>query len=554
MSRLRIQWKDFTKDFLDAVYDVEELKRLYNKQELTSRSKVAFRCFDCGEPCVHDILHYWNAQSGWKRQPRCEQCRKKTAKVRLLETINENKVYDADLVSMIPEDCPEKPLFAQKKIGCETVLHIPCASCKTPLEIKWRYVTRDKKFLCKQCQGLEYSRMMRRKFLDKYPAIKSVIVDMDKFLSGDDERNGMETMIQCRCQKCGNAFVRSWLSLKNCADNNRSVFCDNCLHHTSSLENEMCAFIDSLNVTYERRKHLFVGDKSSWFEVDVFIPEKNVAIEMNGSYWHATLGRNQIATKAKDYHMNKFILCKEMGIRLISVFDYDWFTKQDKVKRTIRDALVERKRIYARQCTIRQATNKECAVFFAGNHFDGHASNASFFVVLEHDGSIVAAMSFGHPRGVSIDDKSETNETNETKEKGKSIEMYRYATKEGITVVGGVSRCLSFALKQITHNGGEYASIVTYSDNNLFTGDVYERLGFEQQRMTEEYFWSDLGETFFPRYATQKSKLCNLFEDVTADDVKTKTENDIMIEHGFVKVYTAGNTRWLKSLKNVKEK
>ena len=315
--------------------------------------------------------------------------------------------------------------------------------------------------------------MMRRKFLDKYPAIKSVIVDMDKFLSGDDERNGMETMIQCRCQKCGNAFVRSWLSLKNCADNNRSVFCDTCLHHTSSLENEMCAFIDSLNVTYERRKHLFVGDKSSWFEVDVFIPEKNVAIEMNGSYWHATLGRNQITTKAKDYHMNKFILCKEMGIRLISVFDYDWFTKRDKVKRTIRDALVERKRIYARQCTIRQATNKECAVFFAGNHFDGHASNASFFVVLEHDGSIVAAMSFGHPRGVSIDDKSETNET---KEKGKSIEMYRYATKEGITVVGGVSRCLSFALKQITHNGGEYASIVTYSDNNLFTGDVYERL------------------------------------------------------------------------------
>ena len=32
MSRLRIQWKDFTKDFLDAVYDVEELKRLYDKQ------------------------------------------------------------------------------------------------------------------------------------------------------------------------------------------------------------------------------------------------------------------------------------------------------------------------------------------------------------------------------------------------------------------------------------------------------------------------------------------------------------------------------------------
>lgn len=64
MSRLRIQWKDFTKDFLDAVYDVEELKRLYDKQELTSRSKVAFRCVDCGEPCVHDILHYWNVQSG----------------------------------------------------------------------------------------------------------------------------------------------------------------------------------------------------------------------------------------------------------------------------------------------------------------------------------------------------------------------------------------------------------------------------------------------------------------------------------------------------------
>jgi len=62
-------------------------------------------------------------------------------------------------------------------------------------------------------------------------------------------------------------------------------------------------------------------------ELDIYLPEYNVAIEFNGLYWHSEL------YKEKDYHLNKTLECKKKGVDLLHIFEDDWVFKQDIIKK-----------------------------------------------------------------------------------------------------------------------------------------------------------------------------------------------------------------------------
>ena len=56
--------------------------------------------------------------------------------------------------------------------------------------------------------------------------------------------------------------------------------------------------------------------------------------------------------KPKDYHFNKFKLCKDKNIRLVSIYESDWFNKRDNIINLLKNIFIESKVIYARNCTI----------------------------------------------------------------------------------------------------------------------------------------------------------------------------------------------------------
>jgi hypothetical protein len=49
------------------------------------------------------------------------------------------------------------------------------------------------------------------------------------------------------------------------------------------------------------------------FELDIYIPGTNLAIEFNGLFWHSQ--------KDKYYHLNKTLRCREFGIQLFHIFE-----------------------------------------------------------------------------------------------------------------------------------------------------------------------------------------------------------------------------------------
>lgn len=65
-------------------------------------------------------------------------------------------------------------------------------------------------------------------------------------------------------------------------------------------------------------------------ELDIYIPDRKIAIEFNGNYWHSEL------YKDKYYHQNKSLECLRSGIEVIHIFEYD-FDNIDNILTSILD-------------------------------------------------------------------------------------------------------------------------------------------------------------------------------------------------------------------------
>lgn len=58
-------------------------------------------------------------------------------------------------------------------------------------------------------------------------------------------------------------------------------------------------------------------------ELDIYLPNLKLAIEFNGSYFHS-----DIAGIPKCYHLNKSLRCREKGIRLVHIYEFEDLEKQ----------------------------------------------------------------------------------------------------------------------------------------------------------------------------------------------------------------------------------
>ncbi|MFW6130771.1 MAG: hypothetical protein ACOC56_06250, partial [Atribacterota bacterium] len=58
------------------------------------------------------------------------------------------------------------------------------------------------------------------------------------------------------------------------------------------------------------------SNKRRFIELDIYLPDFNIAIEYNGLYWHSELNG-----KDRNYHLNKTNICENENIQLIHIFE-----------------------------------------------------------------------------------------------------------------------------------------------------------------------------------------------------------------------------------------
>lgn len=283
----------------------------------------------------------------------------------------------------------------------------------------------------------------------------------------------------------------------------------------SSEENEIVRFLQSEGITnIVRNTRKLLPSKK---EIDIYLPDYNLAIEYNGVYWH----HEDIAHITRSYHLEKFKECEAIGVQLITIFSNFWKTKPEIVKHIIRSKLkLQTKAIYARQCNIVDVDTATSRLFLNKYHIQGYTT-ASIRYGLEHNNKLVALMTFGKSR-TGIGKKEDTHE------------LIRFASIG--RVVGAASKLLSHFVKSNNFN-----KIVSYSDNEWSNGSLYQKLGFTLESEIPPSYWylNPKEEKLYHRYNFAKYKL------VEQGFNSSKTEKQITKEIGLLKVWDCGKKRWV---------
>ena len=244
-------------------------------------------------------------------------------------------------------------------------------------------------------------------------------------------------------------------------------------------------------------------------ELDIFVPTLNLAIEFNGGYWHSE------RFKDKNYHLHKYNLCKSKGIRLISIWEWEYLKDRDKIENFIKNLILEKKKLFARKLNIKEVDVKSQREFLDINHLQGYIP-CTYALGLYKDNELIQLMT------LRVKNK-----------KDKLYEIGRLATKTGFTVIGGTKRLFKHLLSFV-----DFETIISYNNMDKFTGDTYESLGMTYESTSIPYGWIRNTE-YLPRYQTQKSKLLKQGFN------KNLSESEIMRSEGFEKIYFTGVSRFV---------
>ena len=117
--------------------------------------------------------------------------------------------------------------------------------------------------------------------------------------------------------------------------------------------------------------------------------------------------------------------------------------------------------------------------------------------------------------------------------------MIRLVYKSGYNVVGGTEKMFKYFLDKYKPN-----NVLSYCDISKFDGGVYKRLGFKFKGYSQpNYVWINPSNgNVLSRYKTMRNKLIH---DLNLEDKPELTENSIMDNLGYVKIYDCGNAKYL---------
>lgn len=188
-------------------------------------------------------------------------------------------------------------------------------------------------------------------------------------------------------------------------------------------------------------------------ELDIYLPELNIAVEYNGVYYHSEV------FKSKDYHKNKVEACREKGIQLISIWEDDYTNNKAVVLRMLSHKLgiSSQSKVPARKTYPTVITNTEAKVFLDYNHIQGFASGSYYLgLKAKYDDELVAVMVLTRIKDTLLLD--------------------RYATS--CIVMGGQSKLLSYVDSNI-----DYDHMTTFADLSVSDGYLYEKTGWTKDKV-----------------------------------------------------------------------
>lgn len=267
--------------------------------------------------------------------------------------------------------------------------------------------------------------------------------------------------------------------------------------------------LKSHNINYE--KEFLLENRYYDFKVNNTLIEINPTATHNVDWspWNPDNGID------KHYHADKTDLAIKNGYRCIHVWDWD-----DKEK-IINTLLLPREITGARKCKIKLVDRDEEIDFLNKYHFQGYTKSDICLGLYENE-NLIMLMSFGKARY----------------SKKYKTELIRLCSCK--KVIGGAEKLFKYYTKNYNPE-----SIVSYCDLSKFEGNVYSKLGFKKRGRAISRHWYNMK---LKDHITDKLLFKRGFDNILGNQFgrygKGTSNEKLMLEHGFVEIYDAGQATY----------
>ena len=276
---------------------------------------------------------------------------------------------------------------------------------------------------------------------------------------------------------------------------------------TWTLRGSVKSFLDSKSLEYQENTKA-----TECYNASLYLKEYKVAIDLCSVETHCA-GDSMFKSQKQFY--DKAMQFKQSGIRLIYIWDWEWFDlrKQKILKNIVLNACQkDAHRVYARNTYIKVIPSIDIKEFFLQNNIQGYrvAKDAICLYAKKTD-ELLMAYSVGHAYFG----------------KGKyDLEIARGACKLGYSIVGGSSKLWKYIVEQYAPS----KSIVYYVDLNQYNGNSLDKL--VEQFPAMKFI---TGKQSFRNWFVEEQKMRNR-------DPKHHTQIKELTDLGLIKVcYNAGS-------------
>lgn len=282
----------------------------------------------------------------------------------------------------------------------------------------------------------------------------------------------------------------------------------------SKMELDIKDFLNENGGNFISRKSIL---ENKYYELDGYDESQKIAFEFCGLFWHS-YEQNPVM---KRRHREKYLMAKDKGIRLYTIFENEWVNSPELVKSMLLTRMGKFKRIFARNTTVKKISSITAKNFHEHNHINGYVQS-SVNIGLYQDNNLMSVMSFSKARF----------------DRNIEWEITRYSTLRGVQVIGGASKMFSFFVKTISPE-----SVLSYADLRWGEGNVYLQMRFERlDDIAPSYFYFKHGKyKLYSRMMFQKSKLKQLLESF--DDNLSEAAN--MSNHNYLRIYDCGHAKYI---------
>ncbi len=319
------------------------------------------------------------------------------------------------------------------------------------------------------------------------------------------------------CPKCGTIkgsvkLTKSLSDIINKANKIHDNKCDypKCTNIISSYELEIQNFLNNNNIEFMASNRSIIKP----YELDIIIPQYNLAIEFNNQYWHSEqmLKKNN---KSNSYHKMKTDMCKHAGYQLLTIFESEWVNNKDIIKSIILNKCKQIKTKYhGRKCIVKLVNKNAAKMFFESNHIQGYSNGQN--IGLYYNNILVSCITFSKYKN--------------------SYNLIRFVNKKYTIVHGAFGKLLKYFI-----NTTSFDTIFTFADRRYFEGNVYSLNGFKfVHDVLPSYYYFKTGNELLHKRNYQHKRLSVKLNNYDSN----LTEYQNMLNHNYNRIWDCGKIKY----------